>query len=74
MSAPDTNPPSPADAVPPLPAPTALPSPTNGGSGPGQVNGVRAATAAMVVGALGVVFGDIGTSPLYTRFSSGPSC
>ena len=66
MSAPDTNPPSPADAVPPLPAPNAPPSATNGGSGPGQVNGVRAATAAMVVGALGVVFGDIGTSPLYT--------
>jgi KUP system potassium uptake protein len=66
MSAPDTNPPSPTDAVPPLPTPNAPPSATNGGSGPGQVNGVRAATAAMVVGALGVVFGDIGTSPLYT--------
>ena len=26
----------------------------------------KAAAAAMVVGALGVVFGDIGTSPLYT--------
>ena len=30
------------------------------------MNGVRAAAAALVVGALGVVFGDIGTSPLYT--------
>ena len=32
-----------------------------------EANGTRAnAKAAMVVGALGVVFGDIGTSPIYT--------
>ena len=28
-------------------------------------NGVKAPAAALTVGALGVVFGDIGTSPLY---------
>ncbi|HEY2874738.1 MAG TPA: potassium transporter Kup [Reyranella sp.] len=36
---------------------------------PGETSGhspAKAAAAAMVVGALGVVFGDIGTSPLYT--------
>ena len=32
-----------------------------------QANGTRAnAKAAMVVGALGVVFGETGTSPIYT--------
>jgi KUP system potassium uptake protein len=35
----------------------------NGSDGPSPA---KAAAAAMVIGALGVVFGDIGTSPLYT--------
>src|SRR5438552_6818334 len=48
------------------------PSPSSHASSATHANGgdgaspVRAASAAMVVGALGVVFGDIGTSPLYT--------
>ncbi|MEI6204637.1 MAG: KUP/HAK/KT family potassium transporter, partial [Enhydrobacter sp.] len=40
--------------TPQLDAPALTPSP------------VKSAVSAMVVGALGVVFGDIGTSPLYT--------
>ncbi len=55
--APDDTRPSP---VPDLPSVTHAP-PGDDGTSP-----VRAAAAAMVVGALGVVFGDIGTSPLYT--------
>jgi KUP system potassium uptake protein len=35
-------------------------------SGPADQPGHKAGLAALVVGALGVVFGDIGTSPLYT--------
>ncbi len=55
--APDDTRPSP---LPDLPAPAHTPN-GNDGASP-----VRAAASAMVVGALGVVFGDIGTSPLYT--------
>jgi KUP system potassium uptake protein len=42
-----------------------LPSAAHPPNGDGT-SAVKAASAAMVVGALGVVFGDIGTSPLYT--------
>jgi KUP system potassium uptake protein len=42
-----------------------LPSAAHPPNGDGA-SAVKAASAAMVVGALGVVFGDIGTSPLYT--------
>src|SRR6516164_14069 len=40
-------------------------SPPSGAGGPAPV-GHRASLAALSLGALGVVFGDIGTSPLYT--------
>ncbi|MBN9086084.1 MAG: potassium transporter Kup [Reyranella sp.] len=53
--APDDTRPSPLSAV-------TLP---HGGGAAGQTP-AKAAAAALVVGALGVVFGDIGTSPLYT--------
>jgi len=39
----------------------------NGSDGPSPA---KAAAAAMVIGALGVVFGDIGTSPLYAMRES----
>jgi KUP system potassium uptake protein len=55
--APDDTRPSP---LPDLPAAAHAP---NGGDG---TSPVKTAAAAMVMGALGVVFGDIGTSPLYT--------
>ena len=35
-------------------------------SPPAAPSGRQAARLALVVGALGVVFGDIGTSPIYT--------
>jgi KUP system potassium uptake protein len=38
---------------------------SEGAEGTGEA-GRSAARAALVIGALGVVFGDIGTSPLYT--------
>jgi KUP system potassium uptake protein len=43
-----------------------LPSAAHAPPGENGTSPVKAAAAAMVVGALGVVFGDIGTSPLYT--------
>jgi KUP system potassium uptake protein len=43
-----------------------LPSAARAPHGGDGTSPVKAAAAAMVVGALGVVFGDIGTSPLYT--------
>src|SRR5579871_6417064 len=49
----------------PSPAPD-LPSAAHAPPGDDGTSPVKAAAAAMVVGALGVVFGDIGTSPLYT--------
>ena len=52
---------APDDRTSPLSAVT-LP-PANGTTGHTPA---KAAAAALVVGALGVVFGDIGTSPLYT--------
>src|SRR5262245_24446313 len=55
--APDDTSPSPS------PQASAATHASNGGDG---TSPVKAAAAAMVVGALGVVFGDIGTSPLYT--------
>ncbi len=57
IMAPDDTRPSP---LPDLPLAAQAP---HGGDG---TSPVKAAAAAMVVGALGVVFGDIGTSPLYT--------
>ena len=52
---------APAERSPPQDAPP---------PGPGAVNGARpplsAGLASLSVAALGVVFGDIGTSPLYT--------
>jgi KUP system potassium uptake protein len=45
-------------------APSADPA-TDAYHGHGQAHGHRASTAALAVGAVGVVFGDIGTSPLY---------
>src|SRR5688572_32146281 len=48
-----------ADTTPPIPP---VPPATNGGNGHSAPAG---AAAGLVVGALGVVFGDIGTSPLY---------
>ncbi len=39
---------------------------TPAGNHAGQSHGAQAGLAALVVGAVGVVFGDIGTSPLYT--------
>jgi KUP system potassium uptake protein len=45
-------------------APSADPA-TDRHHGHGQAHGHRASTAALAVGAVGVVFGDIGTSPLY---------
>ena len=61
------------DAPPPVPAaPSAMPADdtkttpaTQNGNGNGHVNGAKGAAASLMVGALGVVFGDIGTSPLY---------
>src|SRR5690349_10489039 len=59
--APDDSRPSPSpDVSPAVPADHA----GNGASSPSSPR--KAAGAAMVMGALGVVFGDIGTSPLYT--------
>jgi KUP system potassium uptake protein len=59
--APDDSRPSPSpDVSPAAPADHA----GNGASSPSSPR--KAAGAAMVMGALGVVFGDIGTSPLYT--------
>jgi len=55
-----------SDAAPPDPS-------TQDASGDGPASG-RAGTAALTLGALGVVFGDIGTSPLYALdavFASG---
>jgi K+ transporter len=57
IMAPDDTSPSPS------PQASAAIHASNGGDG---TSPVKAAAAAMVVGALGVVFGDIGTSPLYT--------
>jgi KUP system potassium uptake protein len=57
IMAPDDTSPSPS------PHASAATHASNGGDG---TSPVKAAAAAMVVGALGVVFGDIGTSPLYT--------
>src|SRR5689334_22284509 len=51
---------APEDTRPPPFSAATLPPDTAGHSP------AKAAAAAMVVGALGVVFGDIGTSPLYT--------
>ncbi|MBN9489480.1 MAG: potassium transporter Kup [Alphaproteobacteria bacterium] len=59
--APDDSRPSPSPDVSPA-APADHPG--NGASSPSSPR--KAAGAAMVMGALGVVFGDIGTSPLYT--------
>jgi KUP system potassium uptake protein len=57
-----------AGPAPSLPAGTA--AETNGREGGGQ----RAGYSALVVGAIGVVYGDIGTSPLYTlREAFGPA-
>jgi KUP system potassium uptake protein len=50
------------DNRPPLPSAVTLPA----GSGATDPSPAKAAAAALVLGALGVVFGDIGTSPLYT--------
>jgi KUP system potassium uptake protein len=58
--APDDTRPSPSSDA-PLEAPALNGSATTSATSPR-----KAAAAAMVVGALGVVFGDIGTSPLYT--------
>src|SRR3990170_4091502 len=41
------------------------PEPGGRGHGPGGGHGAKVGTAALAFGALGVVFGDIGTSPLY---------
>ena len=40
-------------------------TPPDQATGPGHGGAVRPATVGLVLGALGVVFGDIGTSPLY---------
>jgi KUP system potassium uptake protein len=53
---------APEDTRPPPFSAVTLP---HGGGAAGQTP-AKAAAAALVVGALGVVFGDIGTSPLYT--------
>jgi KUP system potassium uptake protein len=57
--APDDTRPSPSSDAPPE-------APASNGSATLAAVPPRKAAAAMVVGALGVVFGDIGTSPLYT--------
>jgi len=44
---------------------TAPASPDDGQGGHGHGHGRQKATAKLVVGAIGIVFGDIGTSPLY---------
>ncbi|MDP2330865.1 MAG: potassium transporter Kup [Reyranella sp.] len=51
-----------ADPLPPAPQPSPAPSAAPGSNGHAAPGG---AAAGLVVGALGVVFGDIGTSPLY---------
>jgi KUP system potassium uptake protein len=53
------------DNSPPPPAPTAVPLPPSDVDGNGHAPH-KSAWSGLVVGALGVVFGDIGTSPLYT--------
>jgi len=53
---------APEDTRPPLSPAVTLPA----GSGVTDPSHAKAAGAALVLGALGVVFGDIGTSPLYT--------
>ena len=52
---------APEDTRPPPLSAVTLPSGGDAGHSP-----AKAVAAAVVVGALGVVFGDIGTSPLYT--------
>jgi KUP system potassium uptake protein len=46
--------------------PTPPAAPAHGGGEAGAHRGTRFATLALSLGALGVVYGDIGTSPLYT--------
>ena len=54
---------APEDTRPPLPSAVTLPA-GSGATDPSSP--AKAAASALVLGALGVVFGDIGTSPLYT--------
>ncbi|KPF83493.1 potassium transport protein Kup [Brevundimonas sp. AAP58] len=57
--------PGPDDGAPPAPSQTAK-DPTAPASAGGHDNGhAKTGKAALIIGAIGVVFGDIGTSPLY---------
>ena len=56
---------SPGDGAPPAPLPTAPDgAPAPAGSG-GHGHAPKSGKMALIIGAIGVVFGDIGTSPLY---------
>ena len=50
----------------PTPPPPPSPAPAPAGATPGHPAAANAARVGLCVGALGVVFGDLGTSPLYT--------